>query len=180
MKIAAEDLFAAGVRIIGILAIVNGLQVLIMTVPALVGLYRQSVPDWALNQQLITAVYPLAVLLIGFYLISGTKGLVKRLYPDGGAKAFDSARDVFRLAMKITGMALIVYALPDLLHILSSALYMGHYPRFGIDVSVQQQLVVEKSLATITTLLFGFYLLKSGRYFESLAFKAEDDEETNE
>lgn len=65
---------------------------------------------------------------------------------------------VFQLAMKITGMVLIVYATLKLLQILSNALYMGYYGRFGIDTLDQQLLIAEKTLATLVSALFGFYL----------------------
>ena len=53
----ASDLFAAGTRIIGILAIIKAIGVLIMTVPSLFG---HNYPGWAMHMQIMTLVYPLA------------------------------------------------------------------------------------------------------------------------
>ena len=78
MKISAGDLFAAAARIIGILVIIKGVEVLIMTVPAVLGLYGQSMPDWVLSQRIITLIYPLVLILAGSYLLSGTSGLVEK------------------------------------------------------------------------------------------------------
>jgi uncharacterized protein YjeT (DUF2065 family) len=179
VKISAGDLFAAAARIIGILVIIKGVEVLIMTVPAVLGLYGQSMPDWVLSQRIITLIYPLVLILAGSYLLSGTSGLVEKLYPDEDEKAFASARSVFRLAMRITGMILIVYGVPELLQVLSGALYAGYYHRFGIDTSAQVMMAAERSLAVIVSLLFGFHLLKSGRYFERLAFREECGDESS-
>ncbi|NLX02935.1 MAG: hypothetical protein GXY40_10470 [Syntrophomonadaceae bacterium] len=173
MKILASDLFAAGTRIIGILAIIKAIMVLIMTVPSLFG---HNYPGWALSQQIMTLVYPLALLLIGIYLISCTSRLVRKFYPEEEDTATESAQAVFLLAMKITGMVLIVYFVPDLLRILSNALYIGYYRPMGIDTIDQQLLVAERSLAMLVTILLGFYLLNGGRFFARLAFKNKDSE----
>lgn len=66
----ASDLFAAGTRIIGILAIIKAIGVLIMTVPSLFG---HNYPGWAMHMQIMTLVYPLALLLIGIYLFTHLK-----------------------------------------------------------------------------------------------------------
>lgn len=122
-------------------------------------------------------LYPLALILIGFYLLTGTRALVRKIYPEQDPKAFESVRTVFKLAMKITGMVLVVYAAPELLRIFSSLLYIGYYQRFGIDASAQQLIAAERSLATLVSLLFGFYLLKSGDFFKRLAVKDPVDDE---
>ena len=173
MKLSASDLFAVGIRIIGILAIIKSIMVLIMTVPSLFG---HNYPGWALSQQIMTLVYPLALLLIGIYLLSGTGRLVNKFYPEEEEIATESAQTIFSLAMKITGMVLIVYFVPDLLRILSNALYIGYYRPMGIDTFEQQLLIAERSLAMLVSILFGFYLLHGGRLFTRLAFKSKDSE----
>jgi hypothetical protein len=171
MKLLASDLFAAGTRIIGILAIIKSIMILIMTVPTLFG---NNYPGWALGQQIMTLVYPLALLLIGIYLLSATGRLVRKFYPEEKDTATESAQTVFLLAMKITGLVLIVYATPELLRILSNALYIGYYHPLGINTFDQQLLVAEKSLAMLVSILFGFHLLHGGRFFARLAFKDKD------
>ncbi len=173
MKLLASDLFAAGTRIIGILAIIKAIGVLIMTVPSLFG---HNYPGWAMHMQIMTLVYPLALLLIGIYLLSATGRLVRRFYPEEEEIATESAQTVFSLAMKITGMVLIVYFIPDLLRVLSNALYIGYYRPLGIDTIDQQLLIAERSLAMLVSILFGFYLLHGGRFFTRLAFKSKDSE----
>lgn len=167
----ASDLFAAGTRIIGILAIIKAIGVLIMTVPSLFG---HNYPGWAMHMQIMTLVYPLALLLIGIYLLSATGRLVRRFYPEEEEIATKYAQTVFSLAMKITGMVLIVYFIPDLLRVLSNALYIGYYRPLGIDTIDQQLLIAERSLAMLVSILFGFYLLHGGRLFTRLAFKSKD------
>lgn len=171
MEVKASDLFAAGTRIIGILALIKGIQVSIMTAPSVFGLFGQNYPGWAMSQQIITLIYPLALLIIGIYLLKDTSRLVRKFYPGEEETAIDSAKDTFQLAMKITGMVLIVYGVPELLRILSNFLYMGYYCSFGIDMFEQQMLVTEKTLAVLVSLLFGFYLLYGGRFFSNIAFK---------
>ena len=173
MNLSASDLFAAGTRIIGILAIIKAIGVLIMTVPSLFG---HNYPGWALSQQIMTLVYPLVLLLIGIYLLSYTSRLVKKFYPEEANITTESAQIVFLLAMKITGLVLIVYFTPDLLRILSNALYIGYYRPLGIDTIDQQLLVAERSLAMLVSILLGFYLLHGGRLFVRLAVKDKDSE----
>jgi hypothetical protein len=173
MKLSASDLFAAGIRIIGILAIIKAIMVLIMTVPSLFG---HHYPDWAMYQQIMTLVYPLALLIIGIYLLNCTGRLVKKFYPEDEEIATESAQTVFSLAVKITGMVLIVYYVPDLLRVLTNALYIGYYRPLGIDTFEQQLLVAERSLAMLVSILLGFYLLHGGRFFARLAFKNKDSE----
>lgn len=173
MKLSASDLFAAGIRIIGILAIIKTIMALIITVPSL---FVHNYPGWALHMQIMTMVYPLALLLIGIYLLSCTDRLVRKFYPDAEEIATESAQTVFSLAMKITGMVLIVYFVPDLLRVLSNALYIGYYRPLGIDTFEQQLLVAERSLAALVCILLGFYLLHGGRFFARLAFKDKDSE----
>lgn len=114
--------------------------------------------------------------MIGFYLLTGIPERIKKLYPEGDVPAMESSRTVFKLAMKITGMVLVVYGLPELLNIFSNALYIGQYQSMGINTSDQQIVVAERTLATLVSLLLGFYLLNGGRFFERLAFKGSDDE----
>lgn len=173
MKLLASDLFAAGTRIVGILAIIKAIGVLIMTVPSLFG---NNYPGWAMHMQIMTLVYPLALLLIGIYLLSGTGKLVRKFYPEEKDTVAESAQTVFLLAMKITGMVLIVYFIPDLLRVLSNALYIGYYRPLGIDTIDQQLLIAERSLAMLVSIFFGFYLLHGGRFFARLAFKDKDAE----
>jgi hypothetical protein len=173
MKLLASDLFAVGTRIIGILAIIKAIMVLIMTVPSLFG---HHYPGWAMHMQIMTMVYPLALLLIGIYLLSCTDRLVRKFYPDAEEIATESAQTVFSLTMKITGMVLIVYFIPDLLRVLSNALYIGYYRPLGIDTIDQQLLVAERSLAMLVSILLGFYLLHGGRFFARLAFKGKKSE----
>ena len=139
-------------------------------------MFGQNSPEWAAVQQLITIIYPLALILIGFYLLAGIPERIKKLYPEFDVPAMESSRTVFKLAMKITGMVLVVYALPELLSIFSNALYIGYYQGMGINTSDQQIVVAERTLATLVSLLLGFYLLYGGRFFERLAFKGSDDE----
>ena len=42
-----------------------------MTVPGLFVMFGQNSPEWVAVQQLITIIYPLALILIGFYLLTG-------------------------------------------------------------------------------------------------------------
>lgn len=136
MKLMASDLFGAGVRIVGILAIIRSIEFLIMTVPSVFGLFGQDYHGLTTNEQILFLIYPLTLLLIGIYLLQGTGRLVNKFYRGEEKTVMEYASSVFKLAMKITGMVLIVYAIPELLRILSNALYMGYFCRFGIDTNI--------------------------------------------
>lgn len=178
VNMKAADLFVVGLRVIGVLVIIKAIQSLIMGVPFIMGVFGQEENlGWVINLQIINLVNPLVLLIIGIYLLSGMKGVVERLYPKSEEIILDSSRKVFNLAMKITGLVLVVYSIPELLKIISNGLYLGYYYRFGIDTFQQEIIVIERTLATLVSLILGFYLLLSGRFFENIAFKDGDPDE---
>ncbi|NLB88671.1 MAG: hypothetical protein GX790_05520 [Syntrophomonadaceae bacterium] len=166
-----------GLRLIGVLIIIKAIQGLVMSIPYITGILGLGENlGWAISLQVMNLVNQLVLLVIGIYLLSGMKGIVNRLYPSPEEAILDSSRKVFNLAMKITGLVLVVYSIPDLLNILSNGLYIGYYHRFAIDTFQQQALVIERSLATLVSLILGFYILVSGRFFENIAFKDDNSE----
>lgn len=178
MNIKAADLFLVGLRVVGVLVIIKAIQSLIMSAPFIMGvLGHEESLGWVISLQVMSVVNPLVLLIIGIYLLSGMKGIVERLYPPSEEIILDSSRKVFNLAMKITGLVLVVYSIPELLEVISNGLYLGYYYRFGIDTFQQEIIVIERTLATLVSLILGFYLLVNGRFFENIAFKDEDSDE---
>ncbi len=172
----AADLFLVGIRITGILTVIKAIQVLIITILSLWNLSPLdggNLPGWVVTERIITLVYPVVLLIIGIYLLYGAGGLVKSLYPDIQQKAFASTRTIFQLAMKIIGVVLIVYALPELLRVISNGLFVGYYYDSGVNTSVQLRMSIERTASTLVAVLLGFYLLYGGRFFEKIAFKNE-------
>lgn len=172
----AADLFLVGIRITGILTVIKAIQMLIITILSLwslLALDEGNLTEWVVMERIITLVYPVILLIIGIYLLCGAGGLVKRLYPDIQQKAFVSTRSVFQLAMKIMGVALIVYSIPELLRVISNILFVGYYSNSGIYTSSHLMMAVERVSAMLVAVILGFYLLYGGRFFEKIAFKDE-------
>src|SRR5699024_8309251 len=77
----------------------------------------------------------------------------------------DSVDLLFILFMKLAGLALIIYALPKTFQIISNIMFTSSV--YGMDTSDQTQFIIENFVTTGVSLLFGFYLLRCGKFFIS-------------
>ncbi len=173
MEISSRVLLRTGLQIVGVITIITGICHTIATWGNLPS-SRGMLPMGAL---VMSILIPLVTLAAGIFLLIGTESLTEKLYPDEEEK-LDSAEHIFSLAMKITGMVLIVQALPDAVQIVSSLIYIKASSPV-LNNSVQFQYIYTELVSTLLYFIFGWYLLKGGQLFVRLAFHDAGDEKHN-
>jgi len=169
VEISSRVLLRIGLQIVGVITIITGICQSIATwgnIPSSRGMLPMGVT-------VVSILIPLVTLAAGLFLVIGTKSLTEKLYPDEEEK-LDSSQDIFSLAMKITGMVLLVKALPDAVQILSNLIYIKASSPVWNN-SVQFQFIYTELVSTLLYFVFGWYLLRGGQLFVRLAFSSYPD-----
>lgn len=169
MKLSVTALMETALRIIGVLVIIRAINNFILSVPFLLSTEH----SWAAVDQLLAVLSPLIFLFVGIYLIKSTPGIAKWLMQSWENDEENSSQVMFILAMKISGVVLIVYSIPQVLRIISNAIYVGYW------YSNHLIIIASNLLTTVVSLIFGYYLLRGGRCFYSMAFST-DHQATDE
>lgn len=171
VEISSRILLHIGLQIVGVVTIIDG----VCRALATWGTLPSSQGMMPIGMKVVSILIPLFVLAAGIYLVVGTKSLTDKLYPDD--EIIDSKKDIFSLSMKITGMVLLVKALPDAVQIISSLIYIKAASPV-MDNAVQLEFIYTKLASTLLYFIFGWYLIKGGQLFVRLAFHhARDTEE---
>ena len=169
VEISSRVLLRIGLQIVGVITIITGICRTIATWGNLP--YSQGMMPTGI--MVVSILIPVFIVAAGIFLVIGTKSLAEKLYPNEGEK-LDSSQDIFSLSMKITGMVLLVQALPDAVQILSSLIYIKASSPV-MNNSVQFQFIYTELVSTLLYFVFGWYLLKGGQLFVSLAFHHDRD-----
>lgn len=164
VEISSRILLHIGLQIVGVVTIINGVCHTITTW----GTLPSSQGMMPIGIKVVSILVPLFILAAGIFLVVGTKSLTNKLYPDDDEK-IDSSKDIFSLSMKITGMVLLVKALPDAVQIISSLIYIKATSPV-MDNAFQLEFIYTKLASTLLYFIFGWYLLKGGQLFVRLAF----------
>lgn len=172
VEISSRILLRIGLQIVGVITIITGICHTIATwgtLPSSQGMMPMGI-------LVVSILVPLFILAAGIYLVIGTKSLTEKLYPDE-EELLDSSQDIFNLSMKITGMILIVKALPDAVQIFSSLIYIKASSPV-MNNAVQFEFIYTKLVSTLLYFVIGWYLLKGGQLFVRLAFHNTKDKST--
>lgn len=169
VDISSRALLRTGLQIVGVITIITGLCRAIATWSS--SPYSGGMTP--VGSIAISIAIPLFTIAAGIYLVMGTESLTARLYPDDEEKP-DSSEDIFTLAMKITGMVLIVQALPDAVQILSSLIYIKASSPV-MNNSLPFQFIYTELISTLLYFVLGWYLLKGGQLFARMAFHHDGD-----
>lgn len=165
MKLEPRAVLRVGLQIVGVLTIIESLGRILGTVLVLTD-GSQPMPALLL---LGSIIIPIIILIAGIFLLIAPRALLDKLYTNE-KDTIDSARTVFDLAMKITGMVMIVKALPDASQILSNIIYIKFISP-AISTHVQSQFIYDHLISMLLSLIIGYYLLKGGPILERLAFR---------
>lgn len=163
MELSSRTLLRIGLQIIGVITIINGVCSAVVSWGSL----PSSQGMLPIAAKVVSILVPLIILAAGIFLVVGTKSLTMKLYPDD--ENIDSSKNIFRLSLKITGMVLMVKALPDAVQILSSLIYIKATSPV-MDNAVQFNFIYTKLASTLLYFVFGWYLIKGGKFFVQLAF----------
>ncbi len=169
VEISSRVLLRIGLQIVGVITIITGICHTIVTW----GNLPSSQGMMPTGMMVASILIPLVTLAAGIFLVIGTKSLTEKLYPDEEEK-LDSSQDIFSLSMKITGMVLLVQALPDAVQILSSMIYIKATSPV-MNNSAQFQFIYTELVSTLLYFVFGWYLLRGGQLFVRLAFHHSKD-----
>ena len=108
------------------------------------------------------------LLVIGTYLLRNGDAVVQFAFRDSNEKQNGSIDTLFVLFMKLAGLGLIIYAIPETLQLISNATFAATVR--GIDIHPQTDFIILHLASTLVKLLLGFYLLISGKIFYKLGF----------
>ncbi|MGE5389574.1 MAG: hypothetical protein ACM3PE_00775 [Deltaproteobacteria bacterium] len=171
MGMSYKGWLSVGLKVLGTITLINGMVQAVLQWSSLADLQGQPAP-WML---VCSIVVPIVTLGAGLYLLLGTRKLVSRLWPDQEDE-LESEKAVFKIAMKIMGMVLVVQALPEVVRLISNGLYIYSVSTVW-DTSMQHGFIYEKLLSILLQLLIGCYLLFKGAWLQKVAFPAVSPED---
>ena len=176
-----KALFESGLKIVGVLTIIWGLVHITPVVFQFMSIYNQ--PDMMTNQNLSSyrfslifqVVYPVILLIIGFYLLKDGKAVVELAFNNLSAKDEDKIGSLFYLFMKMVGLVLIIYSLPKAFQTISNIIFTSSVNSVGTNE--QTQFIVQNLVMVVIQFVFGFYLLRSGKIFYKIGFTKNNKDE---
>lgn len=162
-NISARNLFKVALQVLGVILFIKGVYMAIIYTESLI--FTKPAP---LYMQLTTVFMAIVPPIVGLFLLFKADPLVVKVYKTN-EELIDSGPDLFRLAMKITGMVLIVNALPDAIQVISSMLYIQ---QVGPAMSIAEPMrnLAFKLVGTLLYFIMGSYLLVNGDLLIKLAF----------
>jgi len=170
MDMSYKGWLSVALKVLGVVTLVNGMVLAVAQLGSLPSI-PASVSPW---MTVSCIAMPLIMLGAGLYLLLGTQRLVTRIWADQ-ENQLDAERAIFKVAMKVLGMALVVQALPKAVQIISNALFI-----YGVgsvwDISTQLQFICQEFLSTLLKLLLGCYLLFKGTWLQRVVFPAENEQ----
>ena len=171
--------FRAGLKIIGMLTIIWSLTHVVSVVFTFYSIYNQS--DLMINSDLMyyrfslvfQAVYPILLFGLGAYLLKSGEAIVQLAFRGLEEKSEDKVGELFILFMKLAGLALIIFSIPNAIQLVANLLFVSSATL--IDTSFQKEFITQNFFITIVQLLLGVYLLRSGKIFYKLGFNKQND-----
>ena len=171
--------FRAGIKIIGMLTIIWSLTHVVSVVFTFYSIYNQS--DLMISSDLMyyrfslvfQAVYPILLFGLGAYLLKSGEAIVRLAFRGSDEKSEDKVGELFILFMKLAGLALIIFSIPNAVQLVANFLFVSSATL--IDTSFQKEFITQNFFITIVQLLLGVYLLRSGKIFYNLGFNKQND-----
>ena len=171
--------FRAGLKTIGVLTIIWSLTHAVSVVFGFYSIYNQS--DLMNSSDLtyyrfslvFQAVYPVLLFALGAYLLKSGESIIQLASRGLGEYSEDKVGELFMLFMKLAGLALIIYSLPNAFQIVGNILFVSS-AKFA-DTGLQMEFIVHNLLLTVIQLVLGVYLLRSGKIFYNLGFVKQQD-----
>ena len=163
-----KTVLGLAVRIIVVGLIILSLRDLVSIGGAFLSFWGQE-ENSQMGQFIPMFLSPVVMLIIAALLMKNIDSIAEKAYPVETEDDIDEV-GVFNLAMKITGLVFMVWAIPDLVQIISKLCYIS-YLAPSIYHQEQTMYVADHLPRALLFLLLGWYLLKDGRLFTKLAFK---------
>jgi hypothetical protein len=118
----------------------------------------------------VARIIPILFIVSGVYLLRGGSQLYEFAYPnetEGGA----DLEWKFTVFVKMLGIYLLVIYIPDLLKTASAYIVYVNAPPY-FDLFRERQFTYLNAASSIGGVLFGMYLLRSGRWFIRMGLKS--------
>lgn len=162
-----KAVFGLAVRIIAVLLIVWSMVYFVQLCGLLLsGFGQEGNPNVVqFIPMLLSAVI---LLLIGIAFIKNTETIAAKLYPTGTNEDINEV-GVFNLAMKVIGLTFMVWAIPNVVQIIFKFCYIRYLSPVWSHVEHTAYLA-DNLPRVLLLLLLGWYLLKDGRVFTTMAF----------
>ncbi|HET7578072.1 MAG TPA: hypothetical protein VFK33_02240 [Bacillales bacterium] len=176
----AKAFFRAGLKIIGVLAILWALIHIAGVIYSFFsyfnepGLMGEALSTYRLSLLFQIAV-PIVLFAIGWYLLK-SESVLRFAFQDINEDIHTDIEKYFILFMKLAGLVLVVYAIPKVFQLIGNVIFITG--THGIFSGNQQiQVVTGSIVATVIELLLGFYLLGSGKLFRRIGFSETDKDQ---
>jgi len=167
-----KTILGLAVRIIVVGLIILSLRDLVSICGAFLSFWGQEETS-QISQFIPMFLSPVVMLIIAAVLMKNIESIAEKAYP---VETEDDINEVgvFNLAMKITGLVFMVWAIPELVQIISKLCYIS-YLAPSIYHQEQTMYVADHLPRSLLFLLLGWYLLISGRLFTKMAFKMKNE-----
>lgn len=167
-----KTILGVAVRIIAVFLIVWSVKDLVQLCGVLFSYWGQD--GYTQIGQFVPMILSSVVMLIIACVLMKHSGMIAiKAYPMEIMDDIDEV-GIFTLAMKVTGLVMMVWSIPAAVQIICKFLYitylvpsLAHYD--------QTMYIVDHLPITVLFLILGWYLLKDGRLFTKMAFEKENE-----
>lgn len=167
-----QDYFIIGCKLFGIWCLFQGIIGLVGTIPTFFSptTMDSNILDIYKATVIVNRLIPILYIICGIYLLKNSP-FFYRFACSGTVEDISPLEEQFTIFVKMLGLYLLVIYITDLMQLISSWFVYSHAPVY-VDMIKEKQYVYTNAASTITAVLLGFYLLKSGKIFIRLGFKS--------
>lgn len=167
-----KTVLGLAVRIIVVGLIILSLRDLVSICGAFLSFWGQE-ENSQIGQFIPMFLSPVVMLIIAAVLMKKVDSIAEKVYPVETMEGINEV-GIFNLAMKVIGLIFMVWAIPELVQIISKLCYIS-YLAPSIYHQEQTMYVADHLPRSLLFLLLGWYLLKDGRLFRKMAFKMKNE-----
>ena len=175
-----KDYFILGCKLLGVYCVFSSV-LLFLAISATFGGPHGLLPDLEKTYFLTiytTRIIPFIYLGMGIYLIKYTNRIHGFVYPTDREISTDF-EEKFTLYLKLLGIYLMISYFPDLLRTISAYFALTGPNKVLLSVFMDNQRATFVNAASgVWGVVFGFYLLKDGKFFINLVLKSVSGQES--
>lgn len=166
-----KTVFGLAVRIIAVLLILWSLRDLVQLGGIFLSYWGQEEYS-QIGQFAPMLLSSVVMLIIAASLMKNVERITEKAYPVETTEDINEL-EIFNLAMKVTGLVFMVWAIPDAVQIICKFLYITYLVP-SLSHQSETMFLVDHLPMTVLFLILGWYLLTDGRWFAKMAFKKQN------
>ncbi len=168
-----REYFILGSKLFGVYCLFEGIVGLVGAIPTFISPdnLRPEFDRIYFTTVVVGRIITVLFIASGIYLLRGGGRLYRFAYPGEEEQGTDLERK-FTVFVKMLGIYLLVIYIPYLLKSLTGYFVYRNVPKYFTDIYRQRHVTYGDALSSVGGVLLGIYLLRSGRWFISLAFKS--------